>query len=586
MRTISLAYLSAVIVLVPAAACGQRDPSSQGFTSQDGGPPIDEGGAPADAPDLLGDASSSACATAAAAKSAVGCDFFTIEPDAPHEGSCFAAFISNGGSSDVALTLDFGGVPIKNFADFARIPSGSGPSLTYGPLGGSGNVLPAGKVAILFLAGSFDPGVVPCPAGISPAFTSTGDAALHGTGIGTAFHITTDNPVTAYDIYPYGGGTSAVTAASLLIPTSAWAKSYIAVDAYERGPETISGSRGKSWIAIVGMEDETLVTIRPTVNIVGAANLPAAAKDTATTYSVDRGKVLQFVQEDELVGSPIESTKPVGLIGGHVCMNVPFNATGACDSAHQQIPPVNALGHEYVVARYRDRYPGKPESPPVRIVGAVDGTILTYDPAPPSGAPQILNGRQMVQFEASDAFTVRSQDCNHPFYVAAYMTGATAYEPLPEGSDQWLDARGDPEFVNVVTPEQYAGEYVFFTDPTYPETELVVVRKKSASGFAEVKLECLGGNVTGWTDVGNGGTYQYTRVDLVTGNFEKQGNCDNGQHRMSSAAPFGVTVWGWGSAATGGSCESTPCPPPYSQWVSYAYPAGMSIAPINSVVVR
>ena len=47
---------------------------------------------------------------------------------------------------------------------------------------------------------------------------------------------------------------------------------------------------------------------------------------------------------------------------------------------HQQIPPVKALGHEYVAVRYRNRLSTLDEAPPWRIVGAVDGTTLTYDP--------------------------------------------------------------------------------------------------------------------------------------------------------------------------------------------------------------
>ena len=66
-------------------------------------------------------------------------------------------------------------------------------------------------------------------------------------------------------------------------------------------------------------------------------------------------------------------------------------------------------------------------------------------------------------------------------------------------------------------------------------------------------LDCLGTRLTGWAAVGTSGKYQYTRIDLVTGNFTKVGNCDNGLHQMSSAGAFGLTVWGWGSAATGGS---------------------------------
>jgi hypothetical protein len=61
----------------------------------------------------------------------------------------------------------------------------------------------------------------------------------------------------------------------------------------------------------------------------------------------------------------------------------------------------------------------------------------------------------------------------------------------------------------------------------------------------------------------------------VTGNFAKVGNCDNGRHEIKSNAGFGMTVWGWGSSASGFS----------SQAVSYGYPAGASVQAINTVVV-
>ena len=43
---------------------------------------------------------------------------------------------------------------------------------------------------------------------------------------------------------------------------------------------------------------------------------------------------------------------------------------------------------------------------------------------------------------------------------------------------------------------------------------------------------------------------------------------------------FGVTVWGWGSAATGTELTGT-----YTQYASYAYPAGANITKLNNVVV-
>ena len=74
------------------------------------------------------------------------------------------------------------------------------------------------------------------------------------------------------------------------------------------------------------------------------------------------------------------------------------------------------------------------------------------------------------------------------------------------------------------------------------------MRTKGANGFADVHLDCRGQTpLTGWQPLGATGTYEYTRVDLVTGNFQQQNGCDNGRHEMHSTQPFGLTVWGWGS---------------------------------------
>ena len=117
---------------------------------------------------------------------------------------------------------------------------------------------------------------------------------------------------------------------------------------------------------------------------------------------------------------------------------------------------MRALGSEYVGVRYRNRYDGVEESPPWRIIGAVDGTTLTWDPAPPSGAPTTLSLGQVAQFDANGPFVVRSQDASHPFYVSAHMTGAAQFDPSqqrPPNGD--ADGRGDAEFVNVIPPGEY-----------------------------------------------------------------------------------------------------------------------------------
>ena len=509
-----------------------------------------------------------ACDAAKHNKSTIGCDYYSVAPDiiADGAGACFAAFIANTWGSPISIAIERAGQAF-DVGQSARIPSGSGLALTYAPL--PDGKLPAGEVAILFLA-RYGSNLTSCPAGITPAYT-TADASLHGTGIGDAFHIVTSAPVVAYDIYPYGGGQSAITSATLLIPTTAWDTNYIAVDAFRKS-QIVEPAQPS--IDIVAAEDETTVTINPGVNIVGGPGVPGAPAGVPQTYALQKGQVLQFTQEQGLVGSPIQSNKPVGVWGGASCLSIDVGAA-ACDSAHQQIPPVKALGHEYVAVRYRNRFDGQEESPPWRLVGAVDETTLTYDPAPPPGAPTSLSLGQVAEIWAPGPFVVKSQDPDHPFYMSAHMTGSDPVSPF-------ADYRGDPEFVNVIPAAQYLSTYTFFTDPTYPETNLVVIRRRTESGFHDVSLDCAG-TLTGWQPIG-AGDYEYTRTDLVRGNFEKQGECDNGRHEMKSSAPFGLTIWGWGSAATGGTfgMEGGGF---YSQTVSYAYPAGASIQPINTVVV-
>ncbi len=517
-----------------------------------------------------------ACDSAKVNKSTYGCDYYSVTPTVlgglgGGNGACYAAYIVNTWSTPINLLVEYKGQQF-DASKFGYIPTGTGASITYAPL--PGGQVPAGQVGILFLdnvPGGFHPGLnFDCPKGVTPMIVGT-DTAVHGTGFGSAFHIFTSAPVTAYDIYPYGGGQSAVTSATLLIPTSAWDTNYIAVD-----PAAGLPVGGIPFVDVVAMQDGTKVKVNPTANIAGGNGVAAGPKGQETIYSIDKGQVLQFAQGVELAGSVIQSNVPVGVWGGHSA----YGVEACCDdSAHQQIPPVKALGSEYVAVRYRDRYDGIVESPPWRMIGAVDGTTLSYDPAPPSGAPTSLARGQVAQFDAPGPFVVSSQDGNHPFYMSAHMTGGGVYDPAPDDPSK-SDGRGDSEFVNVIPPGEYLQKYIFFADPTYPETDLVLVRLKDKDGkFADVNLDCAG-TLTGWQPVGSSGKYEMAHFDLVRHNFQGQNGCDNGRHVISSTSSFGVTVWGWGSAETGTQANGF-----YTQYASYAYPAGAGVAPINDVVV-
>ncbi len=491
-----------------------------------------------------------ACDAAKANKSSVGCEYYAVPATDFTGETCFAAFVSNTWGSPVTVSVDYGG---KALTGIGYVPTGTGKNITYTAL--TNNQIPTGSVAIFFL--SDDGSTCPKPPGVA------GGASTAGTQVATAFHITTDAPVVTATIFPYGGGSSAVTGATLLLPTSAWDDNYVATAAWS---ET---GFGNPWIAFVAQQDSTAVTIVPTAAVVGGTNVAPAAQNTPHTYTINKGQYIRLQQPTDLSGSVLSASNPIGSWGGHGCTNL---EQPACDGMHQQIPPVKALGHEYVAARYRNRLSSFDEAPPWRFVGAVDGTTLSYDP-PQTGGPTTLSRGQIVEWDAKGPFVVKSQDDQHPFFFGAHMTGCFS---LPGNYGSPVGCAGDPEFVNVIPPAQYLASYIFFTDPTYPETNLVFVRKKGSDNqFHDVTLDCAG-VLTGWQNIDAAGNYQFTRADVQTGNFSKVGNCDNGRNSAHSDVPFGLTVWGWGTNASTGF---------FSEACSYAYPAGASVQPINTVVV-
>jgi hypothetical protein len=485
-----------------------------------------------------------ACDAARAQKSSIGCDYYAVNPGSfPQlKGDCFAAYIANTWNADLSITVTYDG-QMLNIANLARIPTGSG-NITYTPL--PNGKLPPGQVAILFLADAS--GQLKCPQGITPGVQTETSSAI--TEYIKPFKISTSVPAAAFDIYPYGGQAAFGTTSTLLIPVSAWGTNHVAVHGYARS-QAHNGDH--LFLQLVSDEDNNQVTITPTSAIVAGNNVAATAQNMMGVYTINKGQVLQIQQDGDLAGSPITSTKPLGLWGGNACFNIEVTDT-YCDISHQQLPPVSAMASEYVAVKHKDRG-NAAESPPWRVVGTVDGTQLTYLPSTPNGAPTSINAKQLVKFTAAGPFVVKSQDSMHPFYFSAHMTSGSNATGI-----------GDPEHVNVIPPAQWLQDYDFMTDPTMGNTNLVLVRGKAADNtYKDVSLDCLSGPVTGWTAI-SGTDYQTTNVDLAKGG-QGQNGCNNGAHNAKSTWPFALTVWGWDPS------------------VSYAYPGGASFRPINGVIL-
>ncbi len=479
-----------------------------------------------------------ACDAAAANKSSIGCDYYSLPSDSTvASGACFAAFVTNTWDSPMKVTLVWKGTSM-DATPYAYTPSGSG-TITYTPIPSTG--IPANSMAIVFLNNTTEssPLKVNCPAGVNVAITAE-NMVIHGTTIGNAMEIQTSVPAVVYDIYPYGGALSYISSATLLLPVTAWDTNYVATTMSETPSGFTPG------VDFVAQQDGTQVTLLPTEDITASGGVAAATKNVPVTYTIDKGQTIHIMQNvdasnNDLSGSIVQSNNAIGVWGEHFCME-------------------------------------EPNPPTWRILGAAKGTTLTYDPAV-SGAPTTLTLGQLVEFDGPGAFHVTSQDDQHPFYLAAHRPGSdcdAAHQQIPPikalsndyiavGNEATDYDVGGPETVNVVPPAQFLSSYIFFTDPTYGYTEIALARGKASDNtFKDVTLDCLG-TVTGWQAIG-ASDYEYVHIDLRHAGAPV-GKCDNGLHTISSTSPFGITVWGYDSAS------------------SYAYPAGASVKPINTIVV-
>ncbi len=511
-----------------------------------------------------------ACGAASMSQGNVGCDFmaatapFTLGIAPP----CHAVFLANNWTSSVHITVSRGGTSY-DATKFGRIATGSSPqAMLWAPLPATG--LPPGQVAVLFL--SSDPSSMNIGNSLACPVTQAvpGATSFDGSGKGQAFHVSTDVPVSAYDILPYGGAGSYLPSAELLLPTSAWGTNYVAAV-----PPFGDRDGGPRFIQVIASQDNTTIQINPTASLPAGPAVSGAPAGVVTSVTLNAGEYAQWegvqqgVDEGEMSGSIISSDKPVVFVGGtaYLCLSSATSGGGGCDAAHQMVPPISALGSEYVAAPYTTRRASlSPESIPYRLVGAVDGTMLTYDPPVP-GAPPTLKRGFVVDFQTTLPFTVTSQDAAHPFYVAQMMTGGSLNDGSRPGTTGggFDGALGDEEFVNLVAPAQFLSKYVYFTDPTYGTTTLTLARVNTGAGFKDVTVDCLG-VVKGWTGIGTKGTYEYAQVDLVRGGVGI-GTCTNGPHEAHSDGQFGVMVWGTDAFA------------------SYAYPAGGNLGTISTAVV-
>ncbi len=358
-----------------------------------------------------------------------------------------------------------------------------------------------------------------------------------------AYHLRSTVPVTVYQFNPLdyslpaAGENSYTVDASLLLPTNAWRNQYYAAAWQFIG---VAPKINPSELAVTAWHDNTTVTLTTRANTLAGGGAPAFTTGVAQNVTLNAGGVIEVTSRDgDLTGTLIGSDKPVQVISGHYCADVPSTA-GYCDHLEESMFSVDALGSKYVVTA-----PAVTTSPNgkiqyVRVIATQANTTLTYDPPQAGAPPSIANAGDFVEIPNTVASFMLSAD--HKILVAQYM----------EGSSTTSDNTGDPAMALGVPVEQFRSTYLFHAPTNYTTNYVDVVAPMGA-------VVMLDNAPLTFTAIGTTG-FGLSRVTPLGA-----GPAGDGNHSIAGTIAFGITVYGYG------------------QDTSYWYPGGLNLTdiPVN-----
>ena len=303
-----------------------------------------------------------------------------------------------------------------------------------------------------------------------------------------------------------------------------------------------------SQVVLVACENDTEVMITPTETV----NLPMDAQDPHSSFigilagddhtvTINQMQTLLIATSGaDLTGTKIVSNKPLTVISGHECGNVP-GSLNYCEQLAVQVPPTLTWGSEFLLAPFTERTSGQY----YKIVASSNDTTVVYK----CGTSSTL-GTVLSDLGESFLFTTESsQYCylftSKPVLVVQMATGGS------------VDNLGKPVMAIVPPIPQYVSSASFLSlqTVTFDTHAISVTVAKQHFRPLDILYDGMPLNCI-WNEIVN-------LDDCVVG-FGCNMNVTAGSHTVSHRAEGGLlSVMAYGF-------DSTPLQ-------GYAYTAGMNV---------
>jgi hypothetical protein len=280
-----------------------------------------------------------------------------------------------------------------------------------------------------------------------------------------------------------------------------------------------------SQVAVVGVYDNTQVTITPSAAAVGRS---AGVPFTITLNRLDTFQLTGSGSAD-LTGSIITASAPVAVMSGVECVNVPTGYPW-CDHIVEMMPPIATWGKSFLTVPLATRLKGDV----FRILASQDNTTVTINGV----LAATLNRGKFLE----KVLTARSQiEAGAPVLVAQYSPGQS-----------FDNVVSDPFMMLIPPTEQFLNQYTFST-PAAGFTANFVNIVAPSTAISSLYLDGAPINASLFSSIGSSG-FSGAQVPIGLGSHTIVGN-----------AAFGIYVYGFGN------------------YDSYGYPGGMAFQFINPI---
>lgn len=382
------------------------------------------------------------------------------------------------------------------------------------------------------------------PPGTAKVFLLPIGNDLDGSGITSrSFHVETTQPVSVHQFNPLNSDDVFTNDASLLFPSAAGGKEYIAAS----WPLRTAGYTLRGFVTVVATEEGTTkVEIWASAPVEAGLDVPAFGpnEDVAVVFDLEKGQVLNLEtggeQGNDLTGTRIQADKKVSVFGGHECANIPLG-TDYCDHIEQQLLPTELWGTHYVGDAFTPRSSAQKDT--WRIISAADS--VQVDLLPPLAGPFELDRGEWVEFETGENFELTADG---PVSLAHYLQSSNHEGFTPSCQDD--TGIGDPALSLAIPVERYLKEYIVLIPGGYEQDFVNIVYQKGAESGVTINGQPLEQFIQApYTPEAVGDTgWVVVKVPLA-----------DGVHTIKSTTAVGTTAYGY-------DCD-----------VSYAYPGGIGL---------